>query len=204
VLGRVPRDPMAVRWSPDGRWIAAIDEGGTTVVWRASDGAEVRRLAGRPPPSGGGVDVAFSPDGRWLFASRAGPRVLLALDGGQDLALEGTDDTLNWAVAFSPDGARVASNDERGDVQVWSTRTGKVEHRFGAPAMSPSMRFSRDGKLLVAGGVDHVVRVWDLGRGALLSTYDAVDEVYSLEWSPDGERLALTTLAAAATWRPRR
>ena len=204
VLGSVPRDPMAVRWSPDGRWIAAIDEGGTVVVWRASDGAEVRRLAGRPPPGSGGVDVAFSPDGRWLFASRAGPRVLVALDGGQDLTLEDSDDTINWAAAFSPDGARVASNDESGDIQVWSTRTGKVELRLGAPAMSPAMRFSPDGKVLVAGGIDHVVRVWDLGRGALLSTYDAVDEVYSLEWSPDGERLALTTLAAAATWRPRR
>jgi WD40 repeat protein len=203
VLGTLPRDIMFTRWSPDGRWIAAIDDGGTTIVWRAEDGAEVRRLTGLPRPRTGGMDIGFSPDSRWLFAARAGPRVLIDLHGGPDVALEGGGEHMTWGVAFSPDSGRVASNDDAGDVTVWSVATGARVLRITAPAVSPMLRFSPDGKTLIGGGLDHVARAWDLERGVLLATYDAIDEIFMLDWNPAGTHLALTTLRAAATWRPR-
>jgi WD40 repeat protein len=200
VLARLPRPAMAVRWSPDGRWLAAMDEGGAVIVWRASDFGEVRRLDGLPAPRSGGIDVAFSPDSRWLVMSRNAPAVLLDLMNGRDVPLRGAPDDMLWATAFSADSARVVTTADDGEITVWATATGEPQVRVSASGLTLAASFSPDGKTLVTGSIDRVVRVWDLSSGVELASYQAPDEVYSLRWSPDHARLAVTTLAAAVAW----
>jgi len=50
--------------------------------------------------------------------------------------------------------------------------------------------FSPDGKLLVSGGDDKAVRVWDAAIGKEQKVLEHADTVYDVAFSPDGKRLA--------------
>lgn len=48
--------------------------------------------------------------------------------------------------------------------------------------------------VLASVSYDHVVKVWDISTGECLRTWDDTsDVVYSMEWSPDGSEIAVTT-----------
>jgi WD40 repeat protein len=74
------------------------------------------------------------------------------------------------AVAFSPDGTKVASAGGAGLVQVWDRRALRPALTLRGQAAVTAVAFSTDGKYLAGGGVDEAVRVWDAASGELLAT----------------------------------
>ena len=72
------------------------------------------------------------------------------------------------AIAMTPDGTLVAAGVRQADgssvLLVWSTKDGKVLHRF--PMRARSAAFAPDGSLLAAGDDGGHVRVWSLPDGA--------------------------------------
>ncbi len=95
------------------------------------------------------------------------------------------------ATAISPDGQRVATVDEAGELRVWSPIDG---HLFAARSIAKhplyAVAFSADGQELAVGGDDGVIeRVsLDLAQRAQLRGHD--HRIWTLAYSPDGKLLA--------------
>jgi WD40 repeat protein len=140
---------------------------------RLADVATGKQLRGFEQPATWG---GFSADGRILFAGDSrtihtwdvvtGKEVRRFLDEGRHSIL---------AAAVSADGKTLATGEEDGTIRLWETATGKVRgtfrgHRGGNGYSSAPWRqggvialaWSADGKVLVSGGADTTVLVWDV------------------------------------------
>jgi eukaryotic-like serine/threonine-protein kinase len=97
------------------------------------------------------------------------------------------------AVAWSPDGTRLASADGTGRIQMWDPATGQsvLPPHEDVSDIVWTLAWSPDSQRLASGGDDRVVTIWDAATGKQLSTFRALSEkVMSVAWSPDGARLA--------------
>jgi len=99
------------------------------------------------------------------------------------------------ALAFSPDGQRIASSSINPDnsFAVWDVKTGRVLQRVaGHKSHIHRLRFSPDAKILASGDTDGIVKFWDgssLAETRSISAHSAAP-VTGLSFSPSGSRLA--------------
>src|SRR5204863_6282651 len=108
----------------------------------------------------------------------------------------------------SPDGRRLAAMSFRGHTaRLWDVSTDS-EPRTLRHLEGYSLSFSPDGKTLVTGGWDKMIRFWDPADGKLKKEFLVVlpadraggrgvrDDVrvFAVAWSPDGSRIAAVDL----------
>ena len=127
-----------------------------------------------------------------------------------------------WMAEFSPDGKRLASASIDGTVKVWDVATRKVLHTFRGHALFnlsvpglprvPVMcaSFSPDGRHIASGSFSPqlkireskgVVKVWEAETGKEILTFDdQVGVVLSLVYSPDGGRIASSSINSDNTF----
>jgi WD40 repeat protein/serine/threonine protein kinase len=102
------------------------------------------------------------------------------------------------AVAFSPDGKKVASassvlNNRLGEIKIWDRATGRVLLTLPPAHLGPvvGVAFSPDGKHLASAGWDKTAIVWDAATGKRLHTLSGHSEyLIGVAFSPDGKLLA--------------
>ena len=125
-------------FSPDGQLFAAAwphDGDGLVRIMRVSTGEIVHELRGVPGAEG----TSFSPDGTRLAVSSVTEPIAVIIDvesGVELLTLDGNPPILT-DVAWSPDGALVATT---GDAGPRSSTRHPVDKRWCSPATGPSAR----------------------------------------------------------------
>jgi WD40 repeat protein len=110
------------------------------------------------------------------------------------LTLRGHDGGV-FGLAFSPDGARLATASFDGLVKVWEVSTGQVLYTLtGHHSEVAHVRFSPDGRRLAsAGWQDDMVKVWDARTGQELRTFSQDGWHWDIAFSPEGRRLAVAS-----------
>ncbi len=196
-----------VRYSPDGRVIAAGAKGTNHVtLWNAETG----RVIGRPiiakPPGGGAQSIAFSPDSMRIAVPGA-PRTVGIWDvatgsRARKPLVIGSADVED--VVFADGGRALIASDDDGSVSMVEIETGR---RLGSPLSvgdkpAGSLALSPDGRLLAAGSFAGPVFVWDVQTGQpygkpLTADTSPVGEV---AFSPDGRTLVSGHLRSAVVW----
>jgi hypothetical protein len=96
------------------------------------------------------------------------------------------------AVAFSPDGRRLASVSADRTVRVWRVATGECEAVLSGHTDDVyAAAFHPDDTRLATAGRDRAVWLWDLKRGEEVARLPGhTSYVWSLAFSPDGTTLA--------------
>jgi WD40 repeat protein len=181
-----------VAYGVDGKHLVTAGSDGNVRVWDASTGKALLTLSGHTGPVSG---LAFSPDGRHL-ATLGDDRVTKVWDAatGKTLltlpAKVQPSGTVHHAVAFSPDGKRLATGGGAA-AQIWDAATGKALLTLAGQAGTTfSVAFSPDGKRLATGG-GAAAQIWDVATGkALLTLAGQAGTTFSVAFSPDGKRLA--------------
>jgi WD40 repeat protein len=94
------------------------------------------------------------------------------------------------AVAWSPDGERLASASADGTIVLWDTASSQSALAIKQSRWINALAWSPDSKSLVSGGSDMAARVWDPDNGKLIAVLDHNNDVDTVAWSPDGRLLA--------------
>ncbi len=206
---------IAFRLSPDGRFLTALSEWGTTTsnfqvdAWEAQTG---KLLVSRQ--SACDYFSVFSPDARTVTVQKGQTMVIQDVITGRDLvALDGE---LAPPAVFSPDGQILAAALEPktrppntagppgsvpGDVEavcLMEVATGKQLLRIRTGPFGSGLAFSRDGRLLATADRRNI-HVWETATGKeilrrpspeTLGDKAAISFVTSLAFTPRGDALA--------------
>lgn len=169
--GRPPRtlalkgSVTGVRWSPDGRVIAASCQDTTVHFWRLADGSNARISGFDAKPS----QFDWSPNSKWLATGGGATITLWRFDGGGP---EGCEPALLafhtdpvTAVEFAPSGPWLASGGRDAVLSVW--RVGSTGQPVGTVRMSGRVESvawgrRRSGLRVAAVSTDGQVGAWRL------------------------------------------
>ncbi len=197
-----------VEFSADGETLASSSADSTVRLWDATKGQPLHILQKH-------IDyvfkLSFSADGRRLASSSA------AIDVGESDRTPEHNTIQVWDVAsgenlltippegigfvrdveFSPDGATIAattwSGALGGTARIYDAQTGEELQRLYAHRnIIANLEFSPNGALLATASRDQSVKIWDIDKGVLVTSYvDLGDRIQDIEFSPDGEYLLI-------------
>lgn len=115
------------------------------------------------------------------------------------------DEHASWvvAVAWEPDGTRIASAGGDGTVRIWESETGEALLTYrGHTRLLNAINFQStiytvawacDGLRIASAGDGTTIRVWNPTSGQTFALYQAhsgsLPKVFALAWSPDGKQI---------------
>jgi serine/threonine protein kinase len=183
-------------FSADGKTLVSGDDGGSTHFWNLTTRTLATTLT--DPNSSAVNSVAVSPDGTILAAGDGyvyGTSFLWNIATGKMIATlkDPGGNARVSTVAFSHNGALLATADQNGSTYLWSVPAGKLVGALKDPDQSPAyvMALSPDGATMAVGG-ENTVLLWDFATRAFSSTITVpgASEIVSVAFSPNGVDLA--------------
>jgi WD40 repeat protein len=196
--------------SPDGRFVAESSEEGielSSIDFAASQLKPVMMLPNRNGKSGKAWCLAFSQDGRRLAAGFwDGTLRIYELNVGRianpsyKVAHEYKLTTTLTHMAISADGAHLATFNGKDGIVLIDTATGERHSLWSsAGANVVSLRFSPDGRWLMAGCSDRTARLWSVADIRPLLVIDADHLSWGMVWMPERQWL-VTADGSVKVW----
>lgn len=191
-LERIGDMMLAVRFSPDGKRIAA---GGADNAARIFDADSGKRLVLIEQHADWVTDVAFSPDGSKLAtASRDRSARVFDAATGQMLAAHLNHQEAIFGIAWSDDGKEIYTVGRDPDLHVWNAADGNpVSKAEGKVFLTNSDSFkvaTGDGKVFTC-SADGIVREFEEGKASAMKSFPAAEDwVYCLALDPKTHHIA--------------
>ncbi|MAT69556.1 MAG: serine/threonine protein kinase [Planctomycetaceae bacterium] len=168
----------AAEFSADAQRIVTAGQDGKAIVWQRADGGRYAPLTDFTRHRGPVYAAKFAPDGQTVATAGYDGRVLLwSPSAVQSVDIERRIDGLPdppapyrelaghrgpvRTLAFSPDGAQLASGGQDNVIVLWNASTGVAEKRLrGHSSHVRSVAWSPDGQQLLSGGRAGQVKLW--------------------------------------------
>jgi WD40 repeat protein len=215
-----PEGATLAVFSPDGKRFAVSSSRfypswkapqGRLTVWDAETGQELLVLQDLSAVVG---MCAFGPDGKRIAFSRnvthpeqatcASEVVVASADSGKELLSVLLPGSESWALAFSPDGRKVAAilgdesaKDGQEEVRVWDATTGQLLQTLGSfKGCRSSLTFSPDGGSIAVVPANCFASLegglWDVSSGKKHFTLGGAATLPAgVAFSPDGRRIVI-------------
>lgn len=207
VVGR-PERVTAVAFSPDGRWLAAAYQQGMVAIWPVNADAAPQWLQG---PGGAPALLRWAPDSQHLAGAFLGARTRVWRWPETTVVADFSPRDATKALAFSPDGQRLAIG-QQGHAKLWDlTRREFVWDQAlpmeaDAEAFTNVFDFSPDGRQLFASLKLRKLFLLDAATGRIdaSTSIDASANFSSGGFSPDGASIVIGDYNRQAyRWTPR-
>lgn len=193
-LQGLPERTYAIRYSPNGWWIATASgtpaQSGLVRLWDAVTGEPVRDLVEVEDSVFG---LAFSPNSR-LLAAGGCDRTIRIWDLASGRLAKSIEDHADWVLDldFSPDGSRLVSGSRDKTSKLFDVAKGESlatfpEHTEPVYAVA----YAKDGKSVATAGGDKVIKVWDPNADAkkIRDIGGHGMAIFKLQFTPDGTQL---------------
>lgn len=190
---------VALKFDPDNRTVIIVGAKTPLSGWVTTAPQQYGDLEGFPKSDETVASGSFSTDGTQLVTGTEGGlvRVRGMRAGDPELLLRGHRKEVN-SVAFSPDGKRFASAGDDDIIRLWSLEPPPIapesfrEREFSRAVRQLAVAFDGDGRSVLAGDSNGVIRRWESGRGKTAgeTLKDFRQPVAAVAWSPDGKLFA--------------
>ena len=173
--------------TPDGRWLVSSGGKKSVQYWDATRGDVSRTFRG----AGGVVQhLSISTDGKTVASSAAvGPIEIRTLGDGDQLKTLKCEDEIQ-ALALSTNAQKVSVCTAL-RVRNWDIATTKSQDAFAVQTASICAAMTLDGKELVSGGKDGLIKLWNSGNAKGLQLLKTLKSeggpVFTVAVSPDGK-----------------
>lgn len=190
-------------WSPDSKQLAC-GNGDSFQVWEVATGKQVSSFGNASMPS---CCPIWSPDGSSIAAfgvNTIGRVPVLQLWDITTHTIRFTSDFPNRrrsALVWSPDGQRLAYDDDQGMAKSWKAFTELDIVNYPGGSMWLCLDYSPDGAYLVAGSYDGVLRIWNAQNASVIYTKHVNSDVQAIAWSPNGHFIASPEGSVVRVWQ---
>jgi WD40 repeat protein len=182
-----------VRFTPDGKTAITVGAQSCVLVIDVASGKAKPSIAVEKLP-GGVTALDLSPDGKTVaIVGRSALRLYDLQSGASKAEYEVHNLYAVNSVAFSPDGARVATAATDKASLVIDIATAKVVTSYDLESKGEIVLFSRDGKSLITNTSDQVIRVFDIHANQVQKLTEVGGPFHTLALSSDGKMLIAST-----------